>query len=215
MKPKPVIHFLVFLGGLAGVVAAAEETVPPGWDVPRSSQDFAVFVDRNVGRTGRASGSVKARVAQPEGEGMMMQTFAVGFYRGKRIRMSGYLKTADATAAQLWMRVEGADQILASDNMANRAFTGTVDWVKCELVLEVSPEAINITIGCLLRGTGQLWFDDLRFEIVGKGVPVTDASGELAKAGKADDRQGTDKLAPRFKPARSTRPRNLGFEERS
>ena len=91
--------------------------------------------------------------------------------------------------------------------------TGTVDWVKCELVLEVPLAAINVTIGCLLRGPGQLWCDDVKFEIVGKGVPVTDPSGEPAKPAKPDDPDASVKRAPRFSPSKSQQPRNLSFEE--
>jgi hypothetical protein len=204
---------LVLLVGLGVTAAPAADVVPLGWEVSSVSKDFAAFLDRRVSRSGKGSGSIKSVVAEPEGEGTLLQTFAVGLYRGRRVRMTGYLKTAAATSAQLWMRLDGADQTLASDTMAKRPITGTGDWVKCELVLEVPLAAINITIGALLRGTGQLWCDDVKFEIVGQGVPVTDPSGELAKPGKSDDQDAAVNRAPRFTPARSRQPRNLGFEE--
>lgn len=213
MRFTPAIRCLFLLGALAATAALASEAIPPGWAVLAPNQDFATFLDRKVSRTGKASGSVKSIVAHPEGNGILMQNFVVGIYRGKRVRLTGYLKTADATSAQLWMRIDGADQTLASDDMANRPITGTVDWVKCELVLEVPVAAININIGCLLRGPGQLWVDDLRFEIVGSGVPVTDPSGEPRKVAKAGDPDATVGRSPRFKPATSPQPRNLGFEE--
>ena len=58
--------------------------------------------------------------------------------------------------------------------MGNRPVAGTTAWIKCELVVDVPTEARYISLGCRLIGTGKLWFDDLKFEVVGKNVPVTD-----------------------------------------
>ena len=43
-----------------------------------------------------------------------------------------------------------------------------------EIVLDVPEQADQISFGLLLTGKGQVWMDDLKFEVVGKDVPTTD-----------------------------------------
>lgn len=97
-------------------------------------------------------------------------------YRGKRIRMTGYVRSENVHRwAGLWLRVDDSvKNAVAFDNMANRAITGTTDWTKCTLVLDVPENAKNIVYGGLLNGCGQIWFDDMNIEIVGNDVATTD-----------------------------------------
>jgi hypothetical protein len=104
-----------------------------------------------------------------------MQTFSAESFRGKRVRMSGFVSAKDvADWAGLWMRIDGPkSQMLGFDNMQQRAVKGTRDWQKYEIVLDVPDEASEIAFGLLLTGKGQVWMDDLKFEVVGKEVPTT------------------------------------------
>ena len=103
---------------------------------------------------------------------------------------------ADPGAA-LWMRVDGAKtgEILAFDNMYGREITGTTEWKKCEIVLDVPKEAAEIDFGALLAGKGTAWVDDLQIEKVDSNVPTTDLT-----------KRGTP-----IQPL-STQPKNLDFE---
>ena len=60
------------------------------------------------------------------------------------------------------------------DGKEDRTIKGTSDWKKYEIVLDVPEKASNIAFGVMLGGTGQVWFDNIKFEIVDKSVPVTD-----------------------------------------
>jgi hypothetical protein len=71
------------------------------------------------------------------------------------------------------MRVDGAGSLLAFDNMQNRPIKGTTDWKRYDVVLDVPPEAKALAFGLLLAGNGQIWFDDLRLEVVDRSVAVT------------------------------------------
>jgi len=76
--------------------------------------------------------------------------------------------------AGLWLRVDGPkSEPLAFDNMQERAIKGDTDWTKYEIVLDVPDHAAEIAFGLLLSGKGQVWMDDLKFEVVGKDVPTT------------------------------------------
>jgi hypothetical protein len=100
-----------------------------------------------------------------------MQTCKAGEFAGKKIKMSGSVKTANVIDwAGLWLRVDqaGSSQPLAFDNMQDRSIKGNTDWKQYEIVLEVPSNASNIAFGALLSGTGQLWFDNVTFTVVGR-----------------------------------------------
>jgi len=168
-------HLRLFVVASVFVVVRSQAEVPRGWFVPKVIQDYEATVDKKVSRTGKACASIRNITANPKNFGNLMQSFAADDYRGKRVRLTGYVKTLNVNAAQFWMRVDSQDlKTLAFDNMANRPVFGTVDWTKCELVLDVAEDAAKINVGCMLVGPGKLWIDDLKFEAVGKDVPVTD-----------------------------------------
>jgi hypothetical protein len=70
------------------------------------------------------------------------------------------------------------------DGKKNRSIKGTTDWTRYEIVLDVPANASNLAYGALLVGTGQIWFDDIKFEIVDKSVPTTGESSEHLMPGK-------------------------------
>ena len=126
---------------------------------------------------------------------------APGTYRGRRIRLAGFLKTRGANdGAGLWMRVDGTDSILAFDNMNARRIRWTRDWQEVEVVLDVAQKAQTITFGLILVGNGKAWIDDVRIEIVRKDVPSTNMFDQ--------EKPGELRLA-----IGGTHPANLDFEE--
>ena len=111
-----------------------------------------------------------------ENFGTMMQYIKAAGYLGKRVKMSAYVKTKDVKNwSGIWMRVdqEGSEQYLSFDNMYNRPIKGATDWTKYEIVLDVPAAASNIAFGELLNGTGQVWIDNVSFEVVDASVPAT------------------------------------------
>ena len=174
---------------LSCVVASNGET-PRGWFAAGSRpKEYEMSLDRAAAHGGNACAYLKSVVAETGGFGTLMQMFKADEYRGKRIRMSGYVKAKDASGwAGLWMRVDGArkDEMLAFDNMKDRAIRGTIDWKKYEIVLDVPENGEMIAFGLLLSGKGQVWMDDLQFEVVGKDVPATGRtmSGAESRSGK-------------------------------
>jgi hypothetical protein len=138
-------------------------------------------VDQKIVHGGKQSGCIRFVGTQEAGGpafGTLVQGFDPEAYRGQRIRYSGYVRAekAEGGGAALWMRIDGAKpgETLAFDNMHGRALTGTTDWKKCEIVLDVPKEAATISLGALLAGKGTLWVDDLRIEKVDTSVPTTD-----------------------------------------
>jgi len=184
MKP---IHFqTALLAGLTCCLAfATSAQVPKGWFAAGNQpKDYEMKLDRETAHSGKGSATLKCIAPKASGFGTLMQTCQADEYRGKRVRMSGYVRAADvADWAGLWLRVDGPrGKALSFDNMEDRAIKGTTDWKRCEIVLDVPEESEQLAFGVLLSGTGQVWMDDLKFEIVGKDVPTTGSGDKGPKA---------------------------------
>lgn len=169
------------------------KTTMQGWFLAGSHpQNYDIGVVREVTRTGKPSAFLKSKGDVSEGFGTLMQMFAPDHYRGKRVRFFGFVKAERLTCnAALWLRVDGPDQNkpLRFDNMSDRPIHGTSDWRRCEIVLDVPIESVNIALGVLLAVSGQVWMTELQFEEVGADVPTTSSAKE-----------------------KPTEPQNLGFE---
>jgi hypothetical protein len=140
-----------------------------GWyQAGNRSQEYRFEIDPNVKRSGTASGTLKFAGTDPSGFGTFAQVLLADGYREKQIRLSGSVKAAGVEAwAGLWMRVDsGAGVTHSFDNMQDRAITGTGDWTRCEITLPVYADSQYINFGLLLDGKGQVWLDELQFEVV-------------------------------------------------
>jgi hypothetical protein len=166
---------LIATAVMVGGVASSQET-PKGWFAAGSRpKDYRMVLDRTMTHNGQGSAQLKCISSKPTGFGTLMQTFKADAYRGKRVRMSGYVRSQNvADWAGLWLRIDGpGGEMLGFDNMQQRPIKGTVDWKKCEIVLDVPESAQAIAFGMLLTGVGQVWMDDLDFQVVGTDVPTT------------------------------------------
>lgn len=172
---KIIINTLVTASLLAGSALIAQET-PKGW-FPAGShpKDYLMSLDTNTVHAGKASACVQSRTPEPTGFGTLMQTCSADTFRGQRVRLSAYLRASQVKDwAGLWMRVDGPKgEPLAFDNMQDRPIKNTSEWTKHEIVLDVPGDSQQVAFGLLLTGAGQVWIDDLNFEIVGKDVPTT------------------------------------------
>ena len=141
---------------------------------------YLMTVDKGAGKDGNNVITMKSIEDAIKGFGTVMKNFPPEKYLGKRIKMTGYLKTKDVESwAGFWLRVDGepGKGSLAFDNMKNgktdRSISGTNDWDRYEIVLDVSNRATNIAYGALMGGTGQIWFDKIDFEIVDNNTETT------------------------------------------
>lgn len=156
-------------------------SVPTGWIKAGSQpQEYDMGVDASAFHEGTKCGCIKSVVSKCSGFGTLMQGFTTNEFRGKRVRLSGWLKSEDVDGwAGMWMRVDGKEgqskESLAFDNMKDRPTVGTEDWSKKEIVLDVPDNGEVIAFGALLHGCGSLWMDNFNFEIVGTDVPTTGA----------------------------------------
>ena len=134
-------------------------------------QDYVVFPTLE----GLGAISIRARPgARPGGMGTLARSTPARIYRGKRVRLSANLRTEKAGRAQLWMRIDGpGGRVLAIDDMQSRPLRGTTRWRRYSIVLDVPPEATDISLGFLLAGSGTVWANDFSLNPVPKTMPVT------------------------------------------
>jgi hypothetical protein len=132
------------------------------------------ILDHTVRHAGTASGSIRSTGAAG-GFGSHFQAFRADRYRGKRLRMTAFVKSENVDGfAVLWMRIDGKDKIsLAADSIQDRPIRSTTDSRQNEIVLDVPGEAVEIIIAVLLRGKGRVWVDDIHLDIVGREVATT------------------------------------------
>jgi hypothetical protein len=174
-----------------------------GWVLIGPADNYTFHVDAAEKHSGRGSGLLQCSSPDVDDFGSLIQTIRADAYRGRRVRLSGYLKTRDVEgSARMWMRVDGPDTSPnAFDNMAKRAIRGNTEWLRYEIILDVSADATQVAFGAILGGSGRLWVDDLTLEAVGDGVATTDMHEPALP---------TKVVVP---PDLPRRPVNAGFEE--
>jgi hypothetical protein len=172
----PVIAccLLLFLGVIGA--SGQSSTAPRGWILAGDHpQNYITGVDKDVVYRGRPSAYLKPKPTATEGFGTLMQQFDAAQYAGKRVRLSGWVKSENVNDwAGLWMRVDRGAKSVAFDNMQNRAIKGTSDWQNYAVVLDVPKDATAISFGILVSKSGTVWVNSVQFETVGTDVPVTD-----------------------------------------
>jgi hypothetical protein len=177
-KLKKILTVVLFI---AMTVTIFSFDLPTGWFKAGSDpKSYDMGIDKGAGLDGKNAATIKSNQKKINGFGTLMQDCLPDNYLGKRVRMSGMLKTQDVSDwSGLWFRIDqkGSDKTLGFDNMhdgkKDRSIKGTTDWTKYEIVLDVPLDASNLTYGALLVGTGQIWFDDIKFEVVDNSVPTT------------------------------------------
>lgn len=171
---KKNISGVLFIGMTATLLSFE---LPEGWFKAGSKPtSYDMGIDKGAGKDGKDVATIKSIDKKIDGFGTLMQTSSPQKYLGQRVRMTGFMKSKDVKEnAGLWFRVDLANskKSLAFDNMWDRPITGTTDWMKYEIVLDVPNNASKIAYGALLAGTGQIWFANLNFTIVDSTIATT------------------------------------------
>jgi hypothetical protein len=174
---------------LAGVLSStARADLPAQWESGGFRHEgFEVGTDSRDPYEGKPSIRIRSTPAiSPQGEANAATGFFAEHYRGKRVRFSAFVKTADVSRwSGLWLSIAATAEKpgrqavrLRFDNMRDRPVKGTTGWARYQIVVDVPAEASDITLGCFLVGPGTLWMAKPSFEVVGNDVPVTSSTGK-------------------------------------
>lgn len=191
----------------AGSLASGLGSAPAGWNVGGDVTEYrgGDDVSRRPGGYGYLSATLQSIAAQPMNFGLLKQTIRADDFRGRRIKLSGFIKTADRNdgSAHLWMRVSNEDGTARADYMLTRPVVAGTEWTQYSVVLDVPSNAVGITFGLALVGAGQAWLDDVSLTVVGRDVPATTEGDAVAFR---------DALPSRYAGVRR-QPINLDFEQ--
>jgi len=147
-----------------------------GWSLSGSNPElYEVMSDTKVFHSGEKSGLLYAvKEANEQQFGTMMQAFQAKEYKGKRVKLSCFLKTEAVTKAGAWMRIDNTSgDTIQFDNMDSRSIYGTTEWNYYSICLDVPEESDSVHFGVLLIGKGKIWADGFRFEVVDEKTPTT------------------------------------------
>lgn len=173
-------------------VSAAAPRVPDGWQVfalthsdkPEAGNGFEIGLTPagdSAGTPTLTIRSTRPSMLTHRNVGALTQP-AYG-YAGQRVRFSAEMRAEGAAPwAGLYMApgdntllnrvaqgAPGAEQHLP----AGSAVMAGGGWQPVSVVMDVPVDATMLSVGLALVGEGQLWARQLRFDVVGRDVPVT------------------------------------------
>ena len=158
------------------IIANNSNKIPDGWFPAGSNpSEYEMGIDNSNFQNGNSCAYIKSKSPKKEEFGTLMQTISAENYLGKRLQLSGHVKSENVKGwSGLWMRIDGSNnQQLGFDNMQGRSIKGTKDWQKYKIVLDVPANSKSINYGVLLGGIGKVWFDNFKLEEVDESEPVT------------------------------------------
>lgn len=164
--------------------------LPKDWIKAGNKPDsYIIGLDKSVFKSGDKSVFIESNKNKIEGFGTVMQTCDANNYLGKKIKMTGYIKTENVNDwSGMWLRIDpkSGKNPLGFDNMQNRSLKGTTDWTKCEIVLDVPNSSATLNYGALISGTGKIWFDNVSIEIIGESSANTTEKKLLTEPSNID-----------------------------
>ncbi|MBD7938289.1 helix-turn-helix transcriptional regulator [Cytobacillus sp. Sa5YUA1] len=156
-----------------------KETIIHGWILSGNAPEhYQMTLDQQTFHTGHQSALLK-NISDVNSQqfATIMQQFKAEKYKGKRMKLTCYIKTEDVEKCGAWMRVDDNNgDMLQFDNMDNRPIAGTNGWNQYTIVLDVPEESMSIHFGVLLIGKGKVWMDGFQLVEVSEHVPTTNLS---------------------------------------
>lgn len=140
---------------------------PAGWKLNQGMKAYAVERVEGGAHEGRFWLQTR-RLSDADSApwGTAMQSLEAAPYRGKKVRLSGWLRASDGAKATYWLRVDRPGQAPGFfDNAMDRAVTQDA-WTRLDIEGTVAPDAESLNFGAMVIGSGKAGFDDVRLEIV-------------------------------------------------
>ncbi|MDI9309007.1 MAG: helix-turn-helix transcriptional regulator [Limnohabitans sp.] len=171
MKKLSVLSiFLIVLAVLFTKNESQAQSINGWFKTGSKSKSYETGLNSSKSKTGKKCAYIKSIEDNIQGFGTLMQHCDAKLYLGKRVKMTGYIKTENVVNwSGMWLRVDSkfGGKYLSFDNMHDRPLKGDTDWTKCEIILNVPKESSTLNYGVLLNGTGEVYFDRISIEILG------------------------------------------------
>ncbi len=132
------------------------------WSKAKDPDGYVVDVESATEPGGKPIARfMSVRPSQKNSFASIFADFSPENYSGKKFEYTAWIKTDNVTdAAELWATAEDDNDIIAFDDMSNRAVRGTSDWKKYSIVLSVPPTSKRLRVGFMLRGSGVARFKE-------------------------------------------------------
>jgi erythromycin esterase len=101
----------------------------------------------------------------PNPLGMTNQALDATSFRGKKVRLRGWIRTDGLAKGGYWLRVECASGPGFYESTRLRPVTST-EWTEVTIEGAVAEDAVNLVFGCGIQGLGTAWFDGIRVEAI-------------------------------------------------
>lgn len=175
MKPLHVIA--AALAATSLWVAAAESVgkLPAPWFVSGDrASSYQSGIDSVETSSGKGAKFIRYAQGDDKSFGALTQVISAQRYVGQRVRFRAMIKTRDVSNwAGLWMQVQASNRPNAAFyNSSDQPIKGTTRWQVRSVTLDVPEDGTSIAFGVINSGSGQVWIDELSFEVVGKDKPV-------------------------------------------
>ena len=162
-------------GGLDNEVEATK-----GWGAGSVENDnFEIKTSKTIFPGDTTVSYIKSKKKNESAYGAVYHCISLKEFKGQRVRMTGWAKTSnvvDTNEAGFWF-FANSDTMSVLDNAI---INGATDWTKYSLIIDVFPHSYMFTCGVFLRGTGEIQFKNINFEVVDTSIQVT-AQGRKKK----------------------------------
>jgi hypothetical protein len=174
---------LLVISSLAMIHSAAAAP-PPDWRLfsmapGEGPRYYIARMDHATAYDGSGSALLESKTDALSRSGTLAQGVVGNAFAGRKIQFSAYIKTRNVRKlAGLWIRAEDVTgRVIAFKNVSSPGsrLRGTTDWTQVHIAINIPSAAVAIFYGIQLLGTGAVWIDNVRFDVLGKADP--DAPG--------------------------------------
>lgn len=137
---------------------------PARWDLYLMPQDGAYARLDGPGHTDAFAASIHVPLPHPKNPVNNWSQNVIGEFGGKTLALKAYVKAQDVHEAGVWVQCWRRRPLTLLDTATTERdipVFGTVDWQLLETTVNVPVETDFLTVRCVLKGPGTVWFDDL------------------------------------------------------
>jgi hypothetical protein len=175
MKPLHVIATMLAATSLWVVAAESVGKLPSPWFVSGDRiSSYQAGIDNVETASGKGAKFLRYTQGDAKGFAALTQVISAQRYVGQRVRFRAKIKTRGVSNwAGLWMQVQAKQRPNAAFyNSSDQGIKGDTDWQVRSVTLDVPEDGVSIAFGVVNSGNGQVWIDELSFEVVSNAVPV-------------------------------------------
>lgn len=111
----------------------------------------------------------------------VFQVFNTRALSGKRVRMSGWFKLENLKNTFAALSVTSTGFYGSYRPMVSKSYSGTHDWAYDSVEVDIPRDTYTVWVRAVLNtGVGKVWFDDLKFEVLGDSPKETVGSAVKA-----------------------------------